>query len=949
MSDRDEREALAYGLGPERASTLPQLRCRTEFSFRQAFGPVARVAEAAKAAGASAAGIVDGSTWGHVRWAKAAAKAGIKPLFGTELTVPLPDGRKPQAWALAEDTRGFYRFSTALRRRECDAAAILRESSGVIRFAGTGLTDPELFDYIDLNPSSPMEQRAAVRLHKATGKPLVVTSANSYPTRGDYDAFVSIGGREATTPQHLLTEQELRAHIRVLDDNLWAQAVRNTHEVAERCAGALPTAPIIQVAGDLRALAAAGKHRRLSLGHLPAWPEHYEARLHRELEAIEAKDFNSYFIVVSDLIDWAKQRMLVGPGRGSSAGSLLCYLLGITEVDPIPHGLLFERFIDLTRKDLPDIDIDFSDVKREQCFDYLADKYGRSNVARIGNVNTLKPRSVMAEVCKRFGIPDKERFDLLNVLIEYSSGDSRYGKGLEDTLHNTDTGRRFMQKYPNAIVMSEVENHAWHTGVHAAGVIVCNVPVDEYCTVGEDGVAHIDKPDSEYLNLLKIDALGLRTLGIIEDAGVTTSDELYALKLDDPAVLEIFNQRKYTGIFQFEGQSQRTISAQVHVDDFRTVDHLTALARPGPLGGGATGKYIARKAGLEPVTYTHPSLEELLGDTYGVVLYQEQVMRIVRDIGKFSWDETTVIRKAMSGRKGKEFFDQQGAKFIAGAAQDGIDAAKAQEIWNEICNFGAWGMNKSHTCAYAVISYWCAWMKAYHPLEYAAACLRSAKDDDQTMEILREMAREGVDYVAFDPELSEVNWAVREGQLMGGFTNLVGFGPAKAVAAVEARRLGKTDDKLRARIAAAHVKFSDLYPISHTYAALYADPEAHGCRAGSVIYTADRLPETGSVLFIGKIAKKELRDENETVRVARRDGRRLTGQTLFADFFLKDDTGIPMICRIDRFSYEPLGRIAMERLVAEQDVLLVRGKKIPNFGMIKIERIKVLNREELLQ
>lgn len=928
--------------------SLPQLRVRTEFSFRQAFGPVPRVAAAVKALDAPAAGIVDGGTWGHVRWAKAAAAQGFKPLFGTEFAVALPDGRKPLAWALAEDTKGFYRWSTALRKRDSDPQQLLREAAGVVRFAGEALTDPDTFDYIDLNPTSPLAQRAALRLHKATGKPLVVTSDNAYPRPEDYAPFMAIGGRDAATAQHILSEQELRQKLRVLDDAAWAQAVKNTHEVAERCAGALLTAPIIQVAGDLRALAEEGRQRRLRLGHLPDWPQLYEDRLQRELTAIEQKNFQSYFIVVSDLIDWAKQRMLVGPGRGSSAGSLLCYLLGITEVDPIPHGLLFERFIDLTRKDLPDIDIDFSDVKRDQCFEYLAAKYGSHNVARIGNVNTLKPRSVMAEVCKRFGIPDKERFDLLNVLIEYSSGDSRYGKGLEDTLNNTDTGRRFMERNPKAVVMSEVENHAWHTGVHAAGVIVCNVPVDEYCTVGPDGVAQIDKPDSEYLNLLKIDALGLRTLGIIEDSGVTTADELYALKLDDPAVLEVFNQRKYTGIFQFEGQSQRSISAQVHVDNFRTVDHLTALARPGPLGGGATGKYIARKAGQEPVTYTHPSLEELLGDTYGVVLYQEQVMRIVRDIGKFSWDETTVIRKAMSGRKGKEYFDQQGAKFIAGAAQDGIDEATARDIWNEICNFGAWGMNKSHTCAYAVISYWCAWMKAYHPLEYAAACLRSAKDDDQTMEILREMAAEGVQYTAFDPELSEVNWAVKDGRLVGGFMNLVGFGPAKAVAAVEARRLGKVDDKLRKRIAEAHVKFSDLYPISRTYADWYADPVAHGCRIGSRIYTADKLPDGADVLFIGKIAKKELRDENETVRVARRDGKKLSGQTLFADFFLKDDTGIPVICRIDRFKYEPLGRIAMERLVAEQDVLLVRGRKIPNFAMIKVERVKVLNREEPL-
>lgn len=927
---------------------IPQLRVRTEFSFRQAYGQIPKVAAALAELGAPAAGIVDGGTWGHVRWMKALKAVGVKPLFGTELTVAQPDGKKPTAWALAADTRAFYRFSTAARRKDADIEALFGSSSGIVRFAGTALTDPDTFDYIDLNPASPLSQRAALRLHRNTGKPLVITSDNSYPRASDYAAFMSIVARERVTPQHILTVEELRQQLSCLDDAQFAAAVHNAHEVAERCASELPTAPIIHVDGDLRALAEDGKRRRLDLGHLPAWPDEYEARLQRELEAIELKEYESYFLVVADLVQWAKQRMLVGPGRGSSAGSLLCYLLGITEVDPIPHGLLFERFIDLTRKDLPDIDIDFSDTKREQCFDYLAAKYGRDNVARIGNVNTLKPRSVLAEVCKRFGIADKERFDLLNVLIEYSSGDSRYGKGLEDTLNNTDVGRKFMSRHPKAAIMGEVENHAWHTGVHAAGVIVCNVPVNEYCTIGDDGVAQLDKPDAEALNLLKIDALGLRTLGIIEDSGVVDAETLYGLKLDDPEVLDIFNQRKYTGIFQFEGQSQRTISAQVHVDSFRTVDHLTALARPGPLGGGATGKYISRKAGEERVTYTHPALEELLQDTYGVVLYQEQVMRIVRDIGKFSWDETTVIRKAMSGRKGKEFFDRQGEKFIAGAAQDGIDAATANNIWSEICNFGAWGMNKSHTCAYAVISYWCAWMKRYHPLEYAAACLRSAKDDDQTMEILREMAAEGVDYTPFDADLSDVNWSVQRGRLVGGFMNLVGFGPAKAVAAVEARRLGRMDDKMRTKIAVAEVKFADLYPLSKRYAALYADPEAYGCRHGSVVCKADAMPPEGDVLYLGKIVKKELRDENETVRVARRDGRKVTGPTMFVDFFLKDDTGIPMICRIDRFKFEPLGRIALENLRVDEDVLLVRGRRIPNFQMIKIDRIKCLNRPEAL-
>lgn len=925
---------------------IPQLRVRTEFSFRQCYGQIHKVADALKELDSPSAGIVDGGTWGHVRWMKALKERDIKPLFGTEVVVPQENGLKPIAWTLAENTRGFYRFSTAIRQKDANPTDLLREASGVIRFAGAALTDPDTFDYIDINPASILQQRAALRLHKTTSKPLVITSDNAYPRKSDYAAFMSISGRENMTPQHILTLDEMRAQFGILDDDLFSAAVRNTFEVAERCAGDLPTAPIIHVDGDLRALAEAGKRRRLELGHLSEWPELYEKRLQRELEAIEAKEFESYFLVVADLVNWAKERMLVGPGRGSSAGSLLCYLIGITEVDPIPHGLLFERFIDFTRKDLPDIDIDFSDTKRDQCFTYLADKYGRNNVARIGNVNTLKPRSAIAEVCKRFGIPDRERFDLLNVLIEHSSGSSLYGKSLLQAIEETDVGHRFMERNPKAFVVTEVENHAWHTGVHAAGVIVCNVPVDEFCTINADGVAQIDKPDSEALNLLKIDALGLRTLGLIEDSGVVTAEELYALKLDDPEVFTIFNDHKFSGVFQFEGQGQRIVSAQVYVDSFRTIDHITALARPGPLGGGAANKYINRKACREDITTAHPSMMAILDETYGVVLYQEQVMRIVREIGKFSWEDTTTIRKAMSGRKGQEYFNRQGEKFIIGAAQDGIDEKTATEIWQEICNFGAWGMNKSHTCAYAVISYWCAWMKRYYPLEYAAACLRNAKDDDQTLEILREMTEEGVEYSPFDVTRSDVNWAVKDGRLIGGFMNLVGFGPAKSVAAVEARRLGKLDLQ---KIADSHVKFTDLYPLRTKFAAFYDDPVGHGCREGSEILTVDQFPEEGDVLWIAAVADKKSRDINEQVLVAKRNGRVFRGPTAFVDFQLKDDTGMPIIGRIDRYDFEPMGRIALERLRPGEDYVMVRGRRIKNFNMIKIDKIKCLNRPEALE
>jgi hypothetical protein len=251
--------------------------------------------------------------------------------------------------------------------------------------------------------------------------------------------------------------------------------------------------------------------------------------------------------------------------------------------------------------------------------------------------------------------------------------------------------------------------------------------------------------------------------------------------------------------------------------------------------------------------------------------------------------------------------------------------------------------------SYGIIAYWCAWMKAYHPLAYGAAVLRNAKDDRQALEMLRELQKSGVQVVPFDPELSEVNWSVKGGRIIGGFLNLDGFGPAKAVDAVERRRLGTWDDKLRERIAAAKIKFLDLYPLRNTYAALIADPEAHGCRPRTRITFTEDLPPEGEVVMILKVMKKETRDDNETVRVARRKGVKRTGPTKFADLWCTDDSGIPVLVRVDRFDYEPVGRRAVERLRPEEDVLLVRGNRLFGYPVLMARKLRCLTAPEALE
>lgn len=922
---------------------IPQLRIRSEYSYRSCYGPVPRVAERLQELGVTTAALVDTSgTWGHVAWQKELLARGIEPIFGSEFVLPTEsDHRKPRYWAIAEDLVSFYRFSSNPPTTEQELA----QTQGIVRFAGAALTDPETFDYIDINPRSRRRTRQAIALARHTGKPVVITGDNDYPAPADQRRFLAWDDSKKMTPQHILTEEELRHEFRWLDKMFVNEGIRNAYEVAERCQGQrLRRAPMINVPGDLPAMVEQGRVHRLQLGHIKEWTPEYQARLEREIGLIFEKRYQSYFIVVADMVQWAKQRMLVGPARGSSAGSLVCFLLGITEVDPLVHDLIFERFIDINRDDLPDIDIDFNDQKRGEVFEYLAQKYGETHVARIGSINRLKPRSVIAHVGKKLGIPHGAAFGVTNVLIEYSSGDSRYGKGLEDTLNNTQPGKDFMKRYPEAALMGELEEHASHTGVHAAGLIVSNEPVIDYCTV-RDGIAQVDKKGAEALNLLKIDVLGLRTLGVLEDTAALAPTEFYNLTLDDPTVFAVFNRHQYSGIFQFEGAAQRRVAAQLEVTKFQHIDHLTALARPGPLGGGAANTYLNRSAGREPLTYTHPSMEGYLADTQGVVLYQEQVMKIVRELGQFSWEETSTIRKAMSGRKGKEFFDQRGAIFREGAKHVGMSPDDAAEVWDSICNFGAWGMNRSHTVSYAIISYWCAWMKAYHPLEYAAACLRHAKDDEQALEILRELVAEGVPYTPFDAELSDVNWTAKDGQLIGGYSNLHGIGPVKAQFYVNKRETQGLEQKDLDKLAKHKPKHLDLREAHTKWGDLYEHPENYNVH-GPIREFTD-LQDKENAVVLCKLVRRERRDENETVRAAKR-GYELEGQTLFLDMFVVDDSITkPVLLRIRADRWFTIGQPIADKAVNNQDWFLVRGRWLHQFSMMTVTKIKCLTNKEL--
>ena len=899
-----------------------QLKLRTEYTFGQTFAPINKVIERLKAIGCTAAAMVDvNSTWGHVAWFKACTAAGIQPILGVEVCVT-DDDTTHRMWFLAKNKTGLAELYRATSKSHGQTIAtrsgsiprlyrkdVLAMSDNILKFAGD-LVDGEFLAevgvFIDLNPASRILNVKKKALAEKYGLQLVSTSDNAYPAPEDKETFELISkGALKQTPQHILDQ---------LDHQDLAQAI------ADSCAGLeLPVAPMVRAEGSLEQICREGiKFRKME----DRWTKEYEDRLQYELELIRSKDFESYFIIVADMVHYAKQHMLVGPSRGSAAGSLVCYVSRITEIDPLPPKLYFERFIDVSRTDLPDIDLDFPDNKRHMVFEYMAEKYGVNNVGHIGTISQFKPKSALIQVCKALNIPPAATAAVKVAMIERSSADSRANNCLQDTLETTAPGQEFIAAYPQARAAASIEGHASHTGVHAAGLLVCNDEITNYATVDANGIAHVEKGAAETLGLLKIDVLGLRTLGVLEDSGVPI--DWYNLPFDDQPTYDIFNNQRLCGIFQFEGNALRAISNDVKFKSITEIDAVTALARPGPFAGGVTQKYIERMNG-QHYSPIHPLVEAHMAETFGLPVYQEQTLAIVREIGKFDWKETSTIRKAMSKRMGKEFFDTYWEKFKKGAASQGIGEKEARDTWETINAMGAWQMNKAHTFSYAVISYWTAYLKAHFPLEFAASSLRNAKDEDSAVELLREMVREGIEYVAFDINKSVLNWSVQDGKLYGGFVALKGIGESKAAKLIAARDAGKLTDKQREDIAKAENLFADIFPFQTKYASMYSDPAASGV-AGDVLHISEieNVPHQEERVFIGELIHKNMRNQNEEILVKKRGGKMENRALEFIDVRLKDDTGT-IGGRIGRWDYLKIGKELMDTVPIGAH-LLIRAK-----------------------
>jgi DNA polymerase III alpha subunit len=909
------------------------------------------------------------STFGFVRWTKAAKKVGLKPIYGVELAVvPELGAAKPIAdyWTfialdslrplhdliyLATNNPGkepSLTYKQALAGAEAGLAAIAGER---LLLSSLPSSIPGQF-YWALAPSS---SKGLARAVAERGIPMIASGDNYFPRREDEELYrVALEWRSGTQtyPRHILSDDEwMEATARVASPEQQAEALRHRGVLADRATVEMRKARLLvpEKPATLRKLCEIGAKRKGVSLRDPV----YKERLKRELDLIKEKQFEDYFYILADLIGWAKQRMIVGPARGSSCGSLVCYLLDITAIDPIPYGLIFERFIDVNRKDLPDIDVDFSDARRPLVFDYVEERYGKDRAARLGTVGLFKARSAVKQAGKSLRIPEWRTDKVLDSIIERSSGDSRAMNALEDTFNETEAGRALKADHPELMIAARMEGHPNVPSQHAAGVVITEDPLVEYVAVdARTKAVWCDKKDSEELNLLKIDALGLTQLSIFERCLELMGEQpisgwLEKIPLDDPAAFAILNNKHYSGLFQFTGMSMRKLAGMFKFTHINDIVAATALARPGPIASGGANAWVRRKNGQEEPTPLHPMLTDLTKETYGVVVFQETVMRIVREMGRMSWEDTSAIRKAMSGTLGDEFFAKYWVKFLAGALENGIDETTAKLVWDQINTFGSWSFNKSHAVAYGIVSYWCCWLKAHHPIEFAAATLDAEADSGKQIALLRELAAEGIEYVPIDPDHSTDRWtpAKKDGKtvLVGPLTAIKGIGPAKMRTIIECRASGEAlPVGIAKQLANATTALDSLFPIADAVKRIHPDISTSAnivTRPINAIEVQCGVP--GEVMVFALIKKVMPRDENDSANVQKRGGKRYSGPTQALNLFVADDTD-EIFCKVDRFAFEKIGRKMMETARAGKSLYAIKGTIPRNFRMISINSVRYL-------
>jgi len=644
-------------------------------------------------------------------------------------------------------------------------------------------------------PEQEIANRELIKLSKDTDIPVVATNDCHYLDMEDHkahDALLCIQtGKTVKEPNRLRfssetfymkTPEEMKKAFSYIPE-----AITNTVKIAERCNMELelgkyhlPHFPVPEgytKESYMAELARKGLEERFTeieavRGQNSIDRAVYSARLEFEIQMIDKMGFAGYLLIVSDFIRYAKEQGIpVGPGRGSAAGSLVAYSLKITDLDPLPYNLLFERFLNPERISMPDIDVDFCQDRRDEVLKYVTEKYGADHVTQIITYGTMLAKGVIRDVGRVLDIPYAE-CDKLAKLVP-----NKLNITLKEALEQEPRLKEIIKKDPRMAELMDIalnlEGQVRHASKHAAGVVISEEPLTEYLplfkTPKDEIITQFDMNAVEKIGLVKFDFLGLRNLTVIRKAEDTINLRLKKAPLaqtepfsvsripvDDAKTFELLGRGETGGVFQLESSGMRDIIIKMKPQCFEDLIALVALYRPGPLGSGMVDDFIKRKKGFTKIIYELPQLEPILKDTYGVIVYQEQVMQIASALAGYSLGEADILRRAM-GKKKPEEMAKQKQRFMTGAESKKIPKAKAEKIFDLMAKFAEYGFNKSHSAAYALISYQTAFLKAHHPVEYMSALLTSeVQDTDKVVKYIYEARQMGINILP--PEVNESRW-----------------------------------------------------------------------------------------------------------------------------------------------------------------------------------------------
>ncbi|HRC69727.1 MAG TPA: DNA polymerase III subunit alpha [Candidatus Competibacter denitrificans] len=848
------------------AASFVHLRLHTEYSLVDGLIRIKSLIKQTVTAGMPAVAVTDMSNlFALIKFYKAALGSGVKPIVGVEAWVRHGD-EPARLLLLCQNLTGYHNLTRLVSRGFLegqqrgvpiiDSAWLAGNTEGLIALSGgregelgrallngqperasAWLADwrelfPERF-YLEVQRTGrPQEEAylgAAVDLAVAAGVPVVATNEVCFLQRSDFEAHEArvcihdgMTLDDPRRPRRYSDQQYLKTPAEMAD--LFAdlpEALENSLEIARRCNLRLELGknvlPDFPVPADMTAEAYFSTEARAGLeARLPRLLDLaatdflerrkiYDERLTEELGVIIQMGFPGYFLIVADFIRWAREHGVpVGPGRGSGAGSLVAYALGITDLDPLAYDLLFERFLNPERVSMPDFDIDFCMEGRDRVIDYVAQRYGRDRVSQIATHGSMAAKAVVRDVGRVLGHP-YGFVDRIAKLIPFE-----IGMTLEKAIEQEAELRRLYEGDEEVRALIELarklEGLARNVGKHAGGVVIAPSNLTDfsplYCEEGgQNLVTQFDKDDVEAAGLVKFDFLGLRTLTIIDWAVQTINQQrlitgeapldITTIPLDDAETFDLLRRHQTTAVFQLESSGMKDLIRRLQPDCFEDIVALVALFRPGPLQSGMVDDFIDRKHGHARIEYPHPALANVLRPTYGVILYQEQVMQIAQVLAGYTLGGADLLRRAMGKKKAEEMAKQR-ETFVKGAVERQVETETATYIFDLMEKFAGYGFNKSHSAAYALVSYQTAWLKAHYPAAFMAAVLSSDMDKtDKVVVFIEECRRLQLQLTPPDINLSEYRFAVgAANEIRYGLGAIKGVGESAIETLLEERQRG---------------------------------------------------------------------------------------------------------------------------------------------------------------